>query len=255
VAKAKALLEFQLAMIKKENNILYIACISGGKDSTAMLISIRKYNLPVDYILFADTGVEFDEVYKTIEDIDIWAKEHLSIGITKIKAKHDFIYYLTKYKRKRGKFVGKPYIFPTPRFRWCTWVLKICPMRKFAHKKVKELNKDDYIFYIGYRPDEIQRLRKKQHKEIYPLVEYNINNTLDICLEEGFSFYGLYEKFTRISCWLCPFQSEKDLYILKKYYPEKFKYLLELDRFQRKTTGHGFGFRYNNILEKINITF
>ena len=78
---------------------------------------------------------------------------------------------------------------------------------------------------------------------------------MDICLREGFSFYGLYEKFTRISCWLCPFQSEKDLYILKKYYPEKFKYLLELDKFQRKTTGHGFGFRYNNILEKINITF
>ena len=123
MVKAKAPLEFQLAMIKKENNILYIACISGGKDSTAMLISIRKYNLPVDYILFADTGVEFDEVYKTIEDIDIWAKEHLSIGITKIKAKHDFIYYLTKYKRKRGKFVGKPYIFPTPRFRWCTCCL------------------------------------------------------------------------------------------------------------------------------------
>ncbi len=103
--------ELKLATIEKEDNILYIACISGGKDSTAMLISIKKYNLPLDYILFADTGAEFDEVYKTIGDIDIWAKENLGIGITKIRAKYDFIYYLTKYKRKRGKFVGKPYIF------------------------------------------------------------------------------------------------------------------------------------------------
>jgi len=104
-----------------------------------MLILIKQYGLPLDYILFADTGAEFDEVYKTIGDIDIWAKENLDIGITKVKAKHDFIYYLTKYKRKKGKFVGKPYIFPIPRFRWCTWVLKINPMRKFAHKKSERI--------------------------------------------------------------------------------------------------------------------
>ena len=234
----------------KNKKKLHIACISGGKDSTAMLILIKQYSLPLDYILFADTGAEFEEVYKTIEDIDVWAKENLGIGVTKVRAKHDFIYYLTKYKRKRGKFVGKPYIFPTPRFRWCTWILKIYPMRKFAHKKVKDFNKDDYIFYIGYRSDETQRLKKK-HKGIYPLAEYNINNALDICLKEGFDFYGIYKKFKRTSCWLCPFQSERDLCILKRYYPEKFKYLLELDRFQRKTTGHGFGFRVDNVLERV----
>ena len=43
-------------MIKKD---LHIVSFSGGKDSTAMLLRLLESGMPVDMILFNDTGLEF----------------------------------------------------------------------------------------------------------------------------------------------------------------------------------------------------
>lgn len=48
----------------------HIVSFSGGKDSTAMLLRMVELNMPVDIILFADTGMEFEEIYSHIESIE-----------------------------------------------------------------------------------------------------------------------------------------------------------------------------------------
>lgn len=44
----------------------HIVSFSGGKDSTLMLILMLKKGMPIDDIIFADTGMEFRELYDYI---------------------------------------------------------------------------------------------------------------------------------------------------------------------------------------------
>ena len=49
---------------------LHIVSLSGGKDSTAMLLRMLEEKMPVDVILFCDTGLEFDAMYKHIDKLE-----------------------------------------------------------------------------------------------------------------------------------------------------------------------------------------
>ena len=42
----------------------YVVSLSGGKDSTAMLLRLLEEKRPVDLILFCDTGLEFPQMYE-----------------------------------------------------------------------------------------------------------------------------------------------------------------------------------------------
>ncbi len=44
-----------------------IVSFSGGKDSTAMLIMMIEKNMPIDEIIFCDTGMEFPAMYDHID--------------------------------------------------------------------------------------------------------------------------------------------------------------------------------------------
>lgn len=42
---------------------LYVASLSGGKDSTAMVLRLVEEQRPLDLVLFCDTGLEFPQMY------------------------------------------------------------------------------------------------------------------------------------------------------------------------------------------------
>jgi hypothetical protein len=43
---------------------------------------------------------------------------------------------------------------------------------------------------------------------------------LNYCYSKGFDWNGLYEKFSRLSCWCCPLQKIGELKILYNNYPD-----------------------------------
>ena len=47
----------------------HIVSLSGGKDSTAMLLRLLEENYPVDLILYCDTGLEFPEMYDHLRSL------------------------------------------------------------------------------------------------------------------------------------------------------------------------------------------
>ena len=42
----------------------FIASCSFGKDSLAMVLKILEKKIPLDEVIFFDTGMEFDSIYK-----------------------------------------------------------------------------------------------------------------------------------------------------------------------------------------------
>lgn len=53
----------------------YIASVSFGKDSLAMLLRLMEESWPLDVVVFYDTGMEFDCIYKIRDKIKPVLKE------------------------------------------------------------------------------------------------------------------------------------------------------------------------------------
>ncbi|MBD3306705.1 phosphoadenosine phosphosulfate reductase family protein, partial [candidate division KSB3 bacterium] len=48
----------------------HIVSYSGGKDSTAMLLMMIERHMPIDRIVFADTTLEYPEMYGWIDRVE-----------------------------------------------------------------------------------------------------------------------------------------------------------------------------------------
>ena len=54
----------------EEKELFHAVSLSGGKDSTAMLLLMIERGLPIDAVLTADTGMEFPEMYEHLQKLD-----------------------------------------------------------------------------------------------------------------------------------------------------------------------------------------
>lgn len=202
---------------------LYVASLSGGKDSTAMILRLIEENYPLDLILFCDTGLEFPQMYRHIEKLE----KNISIPIVRLKAEKSFEYYLLEHRPKRrnpnNPLAGNVgFSWADSRSRWCTAVLKVRVIDKYLRDLKKQY---EVIQYIGIAADEEKRIR--EHR--YPLVEWGMaeKECLEYCYSRGYDWEGLYSIFRRVSCWCCPLQPLSELRLLRKHFPELWDKLLE----------------------------
>ena len=198
-----------------------IVSFSGGKDSTAMLLKMLENNMPIDEIIFCDTGKEFPQMYEHIKKVENYIKRPITI----IKAEKSFDYYMFEHEKTKGKNKGqKGYGWSSGRCRWCTTLLKNNVINKYLSKYKQE----GYIEYIGIAYDEQNRIKDK----FYPLVDWKMTekDCLEYCYSKGFNWGGLYEHLDRVSCWCCPLKKIKEYKILYKYYPELWQQLKEMDK-------------------------
>lgn len=196
----------------------HIVSLSGGKDSTAMLLMMIEKDMPIDEIVFCDTGMEFPEMYQHLTRVIQYTHRNITI----LKAEKSFEHYLGHHVKRNGK-VG--YGFPDFRNRWCTTLLKQNLMRKHCR---------GHIEYHGIAFDEKHRAEKNNTSRIikYPLIDWGITEkqALQYCYKEGFDWGGLYKKFERVSCWCCPLSKIGELKTLYFEYPVLWNKLKELDK-------------------------
>lgn len=207
----------------------HIVNLSGGKDSTAMLLMLLEKGYPVDYILFADTGKDFPQMHDHLCKLAEYIKEHHPTApeITVLKADKSFDHLMFEHIKTKGKRKGSAgYGWATMLARWCTAALKTAVIEKFCRENIQ----GDFIHYIGIAYDEPQRLRTDAHKS-YPLAEWSITEAaaLEYCYECGFDWGGLYKHFDRVSCWCCPLKNLQELRMLWRYYPELWGELKRMD--------------------------
>ena len=160
----------------------HIVQFSGGKDSTCMLLMMLEKGMPVDEIIFCDTGKEFPQMYEHINQV----QKYIGRPITKVCAAHSYDYFMFDHEKTRGKNAGKKgFGWARMNMRWCTREMKINPTKIFLK------NVGDYISYIGIAADEPKRHFVSETVK-HPLYEWGISEkmALSYCKEHGFTWGG-----------------------------------------------------------------
>ena len=226
-----------------ENADFYHAVsLSGGKDSSALLLLMMEKEMPIDCVLYADTGMEFPEMEAHIAKLDDLLYRERGIHIITLRHPHGFEWMMFDIPQQKKRAIerriamGQPltgYGWPGMTVRWCTGQLKTHLIAKEVNRLKKEKNA---LHYVGIAADEPARIKD----EIYPLVEWGITEAqaLKICYDRGFDWNGLYEIYHRCSCWCCPFQRIGELKNLRCYHPELWARLRELDKRALDQFGH-----------------
>ena len=172
--------------------------LSGGKDSTCMLLMMIEKQMPIDVVLFADTGMEFPEMYGHLEQLEKHLQRERGLSITILRHPQGFEYLMFEEPKQKAasianrKQMGVPLCgngWPGIRVRWCTGQLK-------TH-----------------------------------LMEWGITESeaLQHCYARGFRIGNLYEIYHRASCWCCPFQRIGELRKLRRHHPELWQQLMDMD--------------------------
>lgn len=190
--------------------------VSGGKDSTAMILWALKYKLPNCRFIYADTGHEHSSVGEYLK----YLQDKLGILITTV-SNESFIDIVLK---KGG--------FPAAAFRYCTYELKMLPIA--YHMYSIEYNDEfhPHNIFVGVRAQESRKrallpreLEQKVtappdfrsfQKRHHPILEYSHEDVFRLHKEFGVEPNPLYlQGFNRVGCFPCIFAKKNRINISK----------------------------------------
>lgn len=160
----------------EEKELFHAVSLSGGKDSTAMLLLMIERGLPIDAVLTADTGMEFPEMYEHLQKLDDYLFAERGLHLTWLRHPKGFEWLMFEEKKQRPASIENRQRlgvslygngWPGPRVRWCTGQLKT----HLIHKEINRL-KGQYkaVSYVGIAADEPKRIKNER----YPLMDWGI---------------------------------------------------------------------------------
>ena len=202
----------------------YLASVSWGKDSLAMLLRLINENKPLDEVVFYDTGMEFQAIYNTRDKALPLLKSH-GVQYTELHPDNPFLYDMIErpVKGRDGTGCG-----------WCGGLCRWGTSYKCAAIDKYKRQYNDIVEYIGIAADENSRIKNK----VYPLVSWGMTEAdcLKYCYSRGYEWIEdggagsvrLYDVLDRVSCWCCCNKNIKELRNIYRFLPEywqKLRYL------------------------------
>lgn len=161
---------------KQSQGSFHAVSLSGGKDSSYLLLQMIERDMPIDALLSADTGMEFPEMYDHLHKLDDLLLRERGIHITTLRHPKGFEWLMFDEPKQKPKTLenrarlGIPPCgngWPGIRVRWCTGQLKTHLISKEVNRLKREKNA---LHYIGIAADEAWRCKGEQ----YPLVDWGI---------------------------------------------------------------------------------
>ena len=228
----------------------YVASLSFGKDSMAMLIKIKELGLPLDEVIYVDimfdddTSGETPEMASFITKAEKILKEKFNVEVTHLRGvtfKEQF------YKvKQRGKHIGDNYGFPYTIGAWCNDRLKMQPIKEYMRKQT-----DEIIQYVGIAYDEPERYERLNHEtHIAPLYDLKITEkeAMEICRKYDL-LSPIYKTSFRGGCWFCPKQRLSQLKWLYQEHNDLWNTLRDMEKDSFNT------FRPNTTLKDLEERF
>lgn len=186
----------------------HILNMSGGKDSTALAIHMKRTRpeLDLEYV-FCDTLKELTETYEYLNRVEAYIGKR----IVRLNADGGFDHWHKVF----GGYL------PSPQMRWCTKLLKLKPFEAYV-------GNDTVVSYVGLRADE-DRVGYISTKEnitaVFPFKEDGITyeDVIQILEDSGIGMPP-YTKWgrTHSGCFFCFFQQPIEWVRLLENHPDQF---------------------------------
>ena len=210
----------------------FIASVSGGKDSLAMVLKLIELEYPLDEIVCYLSDAEFEAIHNVIFRLKA-SCEPKGIKFTILEPKQPFVYSMSeKPVLKRNGALQCGYKWCGGNTRWGT---------TYKLEAIAEHNKtygdEAIVEYVGVAADErhrINRQRNGNRVKLYPLVEWGMTEAdcLEYCYSHGWHWeengYELYDLLDRVSCKYCKNKNLDELRNIYHYLPELWQELKAL---------------------------
>jgi 3'-phosphoadenosine 5'-phosphosulfate sulfotransferase (PAPS reductase)/FAD synthetase len=209
--------------------MIHIAKLSGGRDSSAMVFYMLENKMPLDYIIFSDTGQEFPQMYEYLLRVNARLRDEYGKKITVLshirgECFEDWVFGVLKRGKLKGFVRGLPHTIQK-----CYWQResKSNPVDHWLREKGFK----DYKLYIGYTFSEKKRAgANTATNQVYPLIDAKMCEAdVDALLKRIDLINPLYEFFYRTGCAMCPYQKIRGYYLLWLKFNSIWKWMREIE--------------------------